>query len=221
MGCGIVTFGRLRSMRRWVSHGVMRKAAPLVLLFLCTVLLSCKRSSSPPGTGIKVPPHTFDTVSFSPTSPPPPSSGPVPGVWVNTNMEVDGLWGGTVKTSKPYGLGIGYTDNASSFASAVITSVKVVYDDGTEEAGAKRLKLPIVIPARETESVNSMSGGRIMKSKVRVISTKIPGFIYHDEPFTLEIDGHFNGKTGGKTPFTINQHYEMKKDTGTRVLQDV
>ena len=115
----------------------MKLPTLLILMIAGVVLPSCKPSGPPAGV------HKFDTVTFDLTTPPAASAKPVPTVWLDTNMEVDGLFGGgTVKSSKPYHIRIDYTDNISSFATLVVTKVKVVYDDGTVEDGTKGAVTP-------------------------------------------------------------------------------
>lgn len=185
------------------------------LLAACAGMPSCNPLSPPSGT------YTIDTVEFVPSNPGSQSAGPAPGIWIDTNTKLSGLSGGTVRSSKPYGLALDYTDSTFTFSSAEITGVKVIYDDGSIDPGASSLKLPLRIAAREHESINSVSGGRTVKSRDRVISGRIPGVIGRDEDFTLQIEGTFTKDDGSWLPFTIDQHYEIRTERGTRSAADV
>ena len=188
-------------------------------MIACVLLQACKPSG--PSSGSLVGTHKFDTVAFEQTSPPPASTKPVPGVWLDTNLEVDGLiGGGTVKSKRPYHIRLDYTDNSSSFTALEITKVGVTYDDGTVEAATKGLALPHRIAVRPYETVNSMSGGRIVKSTVNILSGMLPDAITRDESLTLEMEGFFTDKAGAKHPFTIDYHYTVRFDKGTRPLED-
>jgi len=93
----------------------------------------------------------------------PPSSGP--GIHINTNTQLRGLWGGTVKSSTPYAIGLDYTDNAGDLERLEFTKIEVTYNPGTPgtpgtpstptEPAAGALALPMTIDAREVEAVNS------------------------------------------------------------------
>lgn len=169
----------------------MKLPTLLTLMIACVVMPSCKPSGSVAGV------HKFDTVTFDLTSPPPVSATPIPKVWLDTNMEVDGLiGGGNVKSKKPYHIRLDYTDNSSSLAALEITKVRATYDDGTVEAATKGLALPHRIAVRPYETVNSMSGGRIVKSTVNILSGVLKDAITRDESLTLEMDGFFTTKSG-------------------------
>lgn len=193
----------------------MKLLTVLTLIIACVVLLSCK----PSGTTVGV--HKFDTVEFEQTSPPPVSAKPVPIVWLDTNLEVDGLFGGgTVKSRKPYHIRIDYTDNTSSFETLEVTKLKVVYDDGKVEGGAEGLTLPSRILARDYTTVNSGTGGRIFKAKVNLLSGTLRDVITRDESLTLEMEGFFTTKAGVKHAFAISYHYTVQFDKGARPLED-
>ena len=187
----------------------------LALMIALSVLPSCKPFDRLVGV------HQFDTIAFDLTSPPPDSADPVPHVWLDTNMEVDGLiGGGTVKSKKPYHIRIDYTDNTSSFTNLDVTRVKVVYDDGDIEDSIEGLTLPHRIRARDYEMVNSIAGGRTVKTTVNLLSGTLRGIITRDTPLTLEMDGFFTTKAGVKHPFEIDYHYTVRIDKGTRPLED-
>ncbi|MEM7384274.1 MAG: hypothetical protein AAF514_04955 [Verrucomicrobiota bacterium] len=192
----------------------MNRAVLTIGVFALFAMAGCKPAAT----------YKIDTVRFVPTKPIVGKGGPVPGIWINTNTRLSSLFGGTMKSHKPYGLGIDYTDSTFSFAQAELLSVNVVYDDGTIDPGGTTLNLPFRIAARNYESTNSVGGGRIVKSTVRIISSQLPGVISRDEPFTLKIEGQFTKDDGSRIPFAIDRHYDIQKDHTTRsaaeVLQD-
>lgn len=193
----------------------MKLPTLLNLMIACVVLPSCKPSGSLAGV------HKFDTVTFDLTSTPPVSATPVPNVWLDTNMEVDGLiGGGNVKTKKPYHIRLDYTDNSSSLTALEITKVGVTYDDGTVEAATKGLTLPQRIAVQPYETVNSMSGGRIVKSTVNILSGMLRDAITRDESLTLKMEGFFTTKAGAKHSFTIDYQYTVRSDKSTKPLED-
>lgn len=149
----------------------------------------------------------------------PPSSGP--GIRIDTNTELRGLWGGTVKSSKPYTIGFDSTDNAGDLASLQFTRIEVTYADGRIEPAAAALQLPMTINAREVQTVNSGSGGAIIRSTVRILSGEIRGVITRDEPFRLVIEGRFIKTDGTDVPFTIDQRWEPRFEQGKRPAGDV
>ncbi len=69
-------------------------------------------------------------------------------------------------SSLPCAVKIDYTDNSFAFKNALITSVKIIYDDDMIDPSTKEVKLPLRIAAREYETVNSVAGGRIVKSNL-------------------------------------------------------
>ena len=189
------------------------KVAALSSVLLTAGLLtaSCKN-----GTDYK-----FDTVTFKLSGDVMPAAGPQPNVHVDTNMKMSGMFGGTVKTSSPYSIGVDYTDETFTFAEAEFSKIVVSYDDGTNDPGIAALKLPLRIPARPHESTNSADGGRIVKTKLQVISGKIPGVISRDKPVTLMIEGHLIKNDGVKVPFVIKHKYEVIRDKSTKSWSEV
>jgi hypothetical protein len=176
---------------------------------------SCGPGILPSGT------YQVNTVRFVLSGPRSDSGGPAPGIWIDTKTKLSGLAGGTLKSGKPYGLGIDYTDSTFTFAAAEFTGVEIAYDDGTVDPGTKALDLPLRIAGREYETINSVAVGKVVNTKVRVISGKIPGIINRDEPFTLRLKGLFIKDDGSKIPFTIDQHYDIEKQSGTKTAAEV
>ncbi len=107
---------------------------------------------------------------------------------------------------------------------AIFTSVKITYDDDTVDPSTTGFKTPLRITAREYETVNSVAGGRIVKSKAWIISGTIPNAITRAEPFRLQIDGYFTKDDQNRIPFSIDQHFDIKVQnevkTAEEVLQD-
>lgn len=201
-----------------VSKVAVLGIAVLSLAALLAAVKSCSAPVGPPTGSYKI-----DTVTFKASSPK-PAAGPAPGVWVDTNMELSSLSGGTLESKLPYQLAFDYTDNEGSFQSIEFTNLTITYDDGTVEPATAKLKLPLRTAAREYETVNSMSGGRIVQGKVSILSTKIADVVTRAVPFTLEVEGHFTKPDGSKVPFTIDQHFDVEVEDSTKsaaeVLQD-
>lgn len=197
------------------------KGAVLLLVlspFLAT-LQSCSSPTGPPSGVYKI-----DTVSFAPSNPRPVAAGTAPGIRVDSNTKLSSLAGGTLSSNLPYSLVINYTDNNADFQDVEITDVTVTYDDGAVEAATNKLDLPLRIAARQYEQVNSVSGGRIVKSNVSIIDGKIPGVVTRAESFALQVNGHFTKHDGSTIPFTIDEHFDAKFAKGVKsaaeVLQD-
>ncbi|MEQ9095418.1 MAG: hypothetical protein RIE32_04065 [Phycisphaerales bacterium] len=156
----------------------------------------------------------------------PPSSGP--GIRIDTNTELRGLYGGTVKSTKPYAIGFDATDSAGDMDRLEFTRIEVTYNpdaaDAAIEPAVEALELPRAVGAREIKTVNSGTGGRIIRSTVRVFSGEFAGVITRDEPFRLVIEGRFITQDGTDVPFTIDQYWEPRFERATRpageVLQD-
>ena len=177
-----------------------------ILLTACILLASCKDGAN----------YKFDTVTFTLSGTVPPPAEPEPNIHIDTHMKMSGMFGGTVKTSAPYSIGIDYTDETFTFAEAEFTKVVVSYDDGADDPGVAALKLPLRIPARPYETINSVAGGRIVKTKLRVISGEIPGVISRDKPITLLIEGSLIKDDGTRVPFVIKHKYDVKRNKSTR-----
>ena len=168
--------------------------------------------------------YRMDTVRFVGAGAIAPALGPAPNIHIDTNLRVSSMIGGTVTTSRPYSIGIDYTDTTFTASEMVFTSVTVTYSDGTSDPGAAALDLPLRIQARPYESTNSGTGGRIFTTKMRVISGRIPGVIKHDMPFTLRLEGKLVNDDGSEAPFAIERSFDVITDERTRpwgeVMQD-
>jgi hypothetical protein len=191
------------------------KTGALVALLLtaCVLATSCKHGGD----------YKFDTVTFRVSEAGPPL-GSAPNVHIDTNLTVSGMWGGTVRTSKPYSIGLDYADETFTFASAEVTRVTVTYADGTNDPGAAALALPLRFGSRATEITNSVAGGRVVKTKLRIISGKIPGAITRDLPFALRLEGKLIRDDDSSIPFAVECKYDVVTNTTTKpwgeVMQD-
>ena len=195
---------------------VHRVVVTLAVLPCCAALQSCNQPTGLPSGSYEV-----DTVRFVPSSPKPSTTGPAPGVWIDTNTELSSLSGGTLSSSLPYGVAIDYTDNGLGFKHAEITSIAITYDDGSVDAAIDAVKLPLRITAREYELVNSVAGGGIEKSKASIISAKIPDVITRAEPLTLRMEGRFVKDDESSVSFTIDEHFTVEKETATKSAEEV
>lgn len=175
------------------------------LLAACFMLTSCKEG----------PNYEVDCVTFKLAGAVKPAAGPQPNIHVATQLKMSGLFGGTIKSSAPYSIAIDYTDETFTFAEVEFTKVDVSYDDGAVDPGTAALKLPLRIPARPYESVNSVSGGHIEKTRGRVISGTIPGVISRDKPVTVLIEGNLIKDDGERIPFVIKDKYDVTREKRT------
>ncbi len=124
-------------------------------------------------------------------------------------------------SSLPCAVKLDYTDNSFAFKNAVITSVKITYDDDTVDSSTQAVKLPVRIAAREYELVNSVAGGRIVHSKAWIISGTIPNVVTRAEPFRLQIDGYFTKEDESRIPIAIDQHFDIKTQNSVRSAEEV
>jgi len=185
------------------------------LLITGALITTCVGALAPFGS------FDIDTVSYKPTPPLATPASPQPGIWIDTHMKLSSPWGGTMKSKLPYDVAFDYTDNSKSFDKAEFTSVTITYDDGTVEPATKTVKLPLTVSSEIHEATNSISGGKIVKSKIQVISGRIADVITREEEFTLEVEGQFVKPDGTKVPFKIDQHYDMEREKGTRTALDI
>lgn len=193
----------------------------MVIFILSPMLigfLSCKPLGPPMGN------YTINTFEFVQSNPPQNVGEAIPNIWIDTNLKLSSLHGGTLTSSLPCAVKIDYTDNGYAFQNAELTSLKITYDDDTVDPSTTTVKMPLRIPARTYETVNSMAGGRIVRSKAWIISGTIPNMITRAEPFRLQIEGYFTKDDGSRLPFSMNQHFELKTEnsvkTAAEVLQD-
>lgn len=190
----------------------------MVLLILSPMLVgipSCTPSGPPRGT------YTINTFEFVHSNPPQNIGEAIPNIWIDTNLKLSSLSGGTLTSSLPCAVKIDYTDNSFKFKDAVFTSVKITYVDGTIAPSTKAVKMPLRIAAREYETVNSVAGGRIVKSKAWIISGTIPNVITRAEPFRLQIEGYFTKDDSNRIPFAMEQHFDIKTENTVRSAEDV
>lgn len=197
----------------------------VVVVAAVVVIPSCGGPAALSGT------YTIDTVTFeldtARSTGGLSGAGPAadgPGIWIDTNIKLSGLYGGTVESRRPYAIPFDYTDNAADLATLEFTRVEVAYDDGSTEPAASALQMPLSVTPRETETVNSGAGGRIIRSTVRTFSGRIEGVVARDESFRLVMEGRFVKRDGSVVPFTIDQRWDVRVEQGTKpaseVLQD-
>jgi hypothetical protein len=181
-------------------------SAPSILLATTLLMSSC----------------TFwhDTVSFDSAGKTPAGKTPVPKIEIDTNISVTTLFGGFVKSNKPYDIRAYHMDDTSTFASAEFTKVTVTYADGTLDPGAAAIKLPMRSQHTIHEAYNSMEGGAVVVTKSRIIQAEFPGAIGRDEPFTLLIEGKFTKDNGTIIPFSFKQKYGVSRDKRTESWAD-
>lgn len=188
----------------------------VALLILVSVVIILKKNSSNGSIGS----YNVKTVMFRQSNPS-VSKSPEPGIFIDTNTKLSGFFGGEVTTSKPYSIAFNYTDSAFTYSTLEFTSIKVTYDSGIVETSTNDLEIPILINARKYECINSVAGGKIVKTNVNIFPGKIPGIITQDEAFNILIKGKFTKKDGTEVPFTLNQHYNVEKVNTTKAWQDV
>lgn len=190
----------------------------LALMSMVAGIPSCLPEEPPSGN------YKVNTFEFVHSKPPQNSGECIPNIWIDTNTNLSGLLGGTLRSSLPCAVKIDYTDNSLSFKSAEVISVKITYDDSTVEPSAAAVALPVSIAAREYESVNSVTGGRIVKSKNWIISGEIRNLVTRAQPLRLQMEGYFTKDNDIRLPFTIDEHFDVKTEESLRsaaeLLQD-
>lgn len=181
-------------------------SAPSILLATALLMSSC----------------TFwhDTVSFAAVGKMPAARTPVPKIEIDTNISVTTLFGGFVKSNKPYDVGAYYMDDTFTFDSAEFTNVTVTYADGTVDPGVAALKLPVRSQHTIYESYNSMGEEGVVVTKSRIIRAEFRGVLSRDEAFTLLIKGRFIKSNGSIIPFVIKERYNPSRDKRTESWAD-
>jgi hypothetical protein len=165
--------------------------------------------------------YKIDTVSFSETAQQQATDGPAPRIWIDTHIELKGMFGGTITSRAPFDITFHFGDEDQNFASVEFTQVTITYDDGTVDKAVDKLRLPIRAVARQHESYNSMAGGKVVKRTYMLIMGSISGVITRDQPFTLKLKGHFIDQDGTKVPFEIEKHYDVEREQGTQSWSEV
>ena len=188
-----------------------------ILLALPPLLIgmqACKPATPLGGT------YTVSVFDFRPSAAPSSTSPNAPSVWIDSNTTLS-FSSRTVTSSLPCSVMIDYTDHTAAIRSAEFTSIRITYDDGAVDPGPDSIALPVRIRGREYESVNSVSGGRIVRSKSWIISGRIPGVITRADSFRLFIEGRFIQNDGTSTPFVIDQHFEVRRENAQKPAEDV
>ncbi len=196
-------------------YTIEKSVVILALVPMLAGIPSCLPVGPPSGT------YTVNTFEFVHSKPPQNAGESIPNIWIDTNTKLSGLSGGTLTSSLPCAVKIDYTDNSLSFKSAVFTSVKITYDDSTVDPSAEAVKLPFSIAAREYESVNSVTGGRIVKSKNWIISGEIPNLVTRAQPFRLQMEGYFTKDNDIRLPFTIDEHFDVKTEESVKSAEEL
>jgi hypothetical protein len=181
-------------------------SAPSILLATALLMSSC----------------TFwhDTVSFDAAGKMPAARTPVPKIEIDTNISVPTLFGGFVKSNKPYDVRAYYMDDTFTVDSAEFATVTVTYADGTVDPGVAALKLPMRSQHTIHESYNSMGEEGVVVTKSRIIQAEFRGVISRDEPFTLLLKGRFIKSNGSIIPFVIKEKYDPSRDKRTESWAD-
>jgi hypothetical protein len=188
----------------------MRSPARPILLTACLLAAACS------GGDYKV-----DTVEFAIVASGASAAGPVPNVFIDTNVAVSGLFGGSVESERPYDIQLTLTDESLTFARLELTHVSATAADGTNDPGAAALTLPMRIEGRDYETTNSVDGGRIVTTKVRLISGELTGAITRDVPITLRLVGQFIKDDGSAITFEIDEEYDVVTDSSTKPWSEV
>lgn len=194
---------------------IERGVVTFAVVPLLAAIPSCLPMGSPSGS------YTVNTFEFVHSKPPENAGDSIPNIWIDTNTKLSGISGGTLTSSLPCAVKIDYTDNSFSFQSVVITSVKITYDDSTDDPSAETVELPFNVAAREYESVNSVTGGRIVKSKNWIISGEISSLVTRAEPFRLQMEGYFTKDKDTRVPFTIDEHFDLKTENSVKSAEEV
>lgn len=197
---------------------VLSISAVILVLAVLAVLVgsrSCQRQGMPTGT------YQVDTFRFVQAAPQPSAGTAEPHVWIDANTELSGLSGGTLTSSLPCSIRIDYTDNSRTFKAIVFTTIAITYEDGMVEPAAESAKLPLRITSREYETVNSMAGGRIVKTSVRVLSGKFPKVIARDKPLRLQLGGYFERIDGTRVEFATDQQFDVVRERAVKRAADV
>jgi len=181
-------------------------SAPSILLATTLLMSSCN--------------FWHDTVSFDAAGKMPATKTPVPKIEIETNISVTTLFGGFVRSNKPYDIRAYYRDDTFSFESAEVTTVTVTYADGTVDPGVAALKLPMRSQHTIHESYNSMGEDGVVVTKSRIIKAEFPGVISRDEPFTLLLKGRFIKSNGSIIPFMIKEKFGPSRDKRTESWVD-
>lgn len=187
----------------------------IVLSPMLLSTVSCEQSASISGN------YKIDTFEFVPSTPSKVIGEAIPNIWIDTNMELSSLFGGTLTSRLPCSVKIDYTDNSFSFKHLVLTAVKITYDDETKASSPDAVTLPLRITAREYETVNSVAGGKVVKSNAWIISGSIPNVITRVKPFRLQIDGYFTKDDNSTVPIAIDQHFDIKVQNAVKSAQEV
>lgn len=155
----------------------------------------------------------YDVVTFNPVGIKPASKTPVPSIGIDTNVPKK-MFGGSMKSKKPYDIEATYSDSSLTIASAEFTEVTVTYADGTVDPRVFKLKLPMNFQLNYFEDFRFDSDGTETIIKSRNFFARFPKTISRDEAFTLQIEGKFTKDDGSVIPFKIKRKYDLSRETG-------
>jgi hypothetical protein len=161
----------------------------------------------------------YDMVTFQAAGTMPASKSPVPGIGIDTNVSA-GMFGGDIKSKKPYDIHAYYTDSTLSIASAEFTKVTVTYADGTVDPGIAALKFPMSFPHHFSEQEQFLTDGTSTINKSRRIQAEFPATVTRDEAFTLQIEGSFTKDNGAIIPFKMKEKYTISHEKRTESWVD-
>ena len=194
---------------------VRSKMSAFLFLPVVVVMQGCGPAGPPTGT------YKVNTFRFVHTESKNTDEGPAPSVWIDTNLKLSSLSGGTYTSSLPCTVKLDYTDSSLTFKSVDVSSVRITYDDGMIDPTTQSLKLPIHIAARDYKAVNSVAGGRIVKSRLLILSGEIRNVVTRARPLRLQIKGHFTKNDGSKLPFSMDERFGIEKETAIKSAEEV
>lgn len=161
----------------------------------------------------------YDLVSFHPVGSKPAIKTPVPSVQIDTNIPKK-IFGGSMRSKKPYDIQVSYSDSSLTIASAEFTKVMVAYADGTVDPGVFKLKLPMKVQQHYLEDFRFDSDAVETITKERIIYAEFPKTISRDEGFTLLIEGTFTKDDGSIIPFKFQQKCDISRESGNQSWVD-
>ena len=161
----------------------------------------------------------YDMVMFQAAGTKPTAKTPIPKIGIDTNVSAR-IMGGNMKSKKPYDIHASYTDTTITIASVEFTKVLVTYADGSVDPGIAALRLPKRFDHTYMEEPQFLTEGTMVINKSRSIHAEFPRTISRDEPFTLQIEGHFTKDNGAIIPFKIKEKFNISRDTGTQTWVD-
>lgn len=144
---------------------------------------------------------------------------PKPSLWIDTHINQPGLFGGKVRSARPYGVRLDYTDETFTYEGLDVTALEVTYAGGEVEPEAAALTFPLAFRFHPYEAVNSTRDG-VVRTQLSVLSAEVKSVITRDEDFRIVLSGHFRKKGDVQVPFEIVQQFTKVHDKRTvKVLE--